>query len=266
MSISGISINTGIRGTDSWLTRFTPNARARMRLFCFPYAGGGAYIFRDWANHLPVTIEVCPMQPPGRGNRLDEEPFTDLDSLTQSVAIALAPYLDKPFAFFGHSMGGMVSFELAHKLRREYGVEPAHLFVSGCRAPQTPYSNPITFDLSEQELIGELRRLKGTPSELLEHPEWVKLMIPTLRADFKICQTYTYSAKPPLSCSITAFGGLHDEDVRQEHLTAWRAHTIASLSLQMLAGDHFFLHTSESTLLQLLSRQLNRLVSISDSR
>ena len=248
--------------TTPWIARFKPNKQAKLNLFCFPYAGGGAAIYRAWANFLPESIEVLAVQPPGRGNRLREAPMTDLSFLLQAIAVEITPYLDKPFAFFGHSMGALTSFELTHKLRAERGLEPAHLFLSGRRAPQIPDDDPAaTYNLPESEFIEELRRLNGTPPEVLGHSELMQLMIPLLRADFQVCQTYSYSVKPPLGCSITAIGGLQDKEVTREHLEAWRCHTSASFSLRMLPGDHFFLHTYESTLLQVISRCLNQIVS-----
>ncbi|WRH68385.1 MAG: thioesterase domain-containing protein [Planktothrix sp. GU0601_MAG3] len=123
---------------NSWVTYPKPNPQAKLRLFCFHYAGGGAVIFRSWADSLPSTVEVCPIELPGRSSRLRETPFTQMEPLIQTLAPAIFPHLNKPFAFFGHSMGGLVSFELAQLLRKEYNQSPLHLFVSGCRAPQIP--------------------------------------------------------------------------------------------------------------------------------
>jgi surfactin synthase thioesterase subunit len=246
---------------DPWFTCFKPDENATCRLFCFPYAGGGALIYRTWLRSLPAGVEGYAAQLPGRGNRLRENAFTNLSSLVDAVATALTRYLDKPFAFFGHSMGALISFELAHKLRMEHGVSPIHMFISGSCAPQSREINRITYGLPDDELIAELRRLNGTPKEVLEHSELVQLMLPLIRADFEVCQTYAYSTKPPLSCPITVFGGLQDNEVTRQRLEGWRAHTTASFSLQMFPGDHFFLHISESSLLQRVSRELNPALS-----
>lgn len=185
--------------TSSWLTCSSPNHQAILRLLCFPYAGGGANIFRTWQDNLPTTVEVCPVQLPGRERRLLEPPFTDLRFLVEAAARALLLYLDRPFAFFGHSMGATISFELARHLRQEKNVKPVHLFVSGRRAPQLPERHASTYDLPGAEFLEELRRLKGTPKEVLEHPELMELMLPLLRADFELIQTYQYSAAHGLS-------------------------------------------------------------------
>lgn len=249
-----------------WRAYSRPNPQARLRLFCFPYAGGEALIFRNWAESLPSSVDVYAVQLPGRGGRMTEPLFTSLPPLIGVTVQALLPHLDKPFAFFGHSMGALISFELARLLSREKGRQPAHLFVSGRRAPQLADKERITYNLPKQEFIEELRRLKGTPDEVIEQPELMEVMLPIVRADFKLCQTYVYSPGPPLSCPITAFGGLEDKEVTREHLEAWREQSSATFSLRMLPGDHFFLRESESMLLTILSRELSRLVSLLDRK
>lgn len=247
--------------TNRWFTCLKPNPRAVLRLLCFPYAGGGTMIYRTWPEHLPDTVEVWAFQPPGRGNRLFEAPFTQIEALVEAAVPTFSLFLDRPFACFGHSLGALISFELAHELREAHGTGPVHLFVSGRRAPQVIDTSPIIYNLPEPEFIEELRKLNGTPDEVLKHPELMELMIPLLRADFEICESYAYAAKPPLECPITAFGGLHDKCVTREAVEAWRDHTVGSFSVRMLRGDHFFLHSSESTLLSILFRELCDVVS-----
>jgi medium-chain acyl-[acyl-carrier-protein] hydrolase len=192
---------------------------------------------------------------------LAEPPFRNLPALIEPLTEAIKPYLDKPFAFFGHSMGALIAFELARKLRGEYGIVPAHLFVSGRHAPQLPDADPITYNLEEAEFIEELRRLNGTPREILENPELMQLMGPALRADFQVCQTYVYTDSSRLRCPITVFGGLKDNDVTREYLQPWRDHTSVSFTLRLLPGDHFFLHSSEATLLRMIAQELYQLIT-----
>ena len=248
------------RSATPWLVGSGSNPNAQLRLFCFPYAGGNALIYRNWAGNLPPSVEVCPVQLPGRGNRLQEPSFTRLVDLVQALNQALFPYFDKPFAFFGHSMGAMIAFELARSLRRDYGLEPMHLFVSGRVAPQIRRQEPITYDLPEPELLEELRRLNGTPKEVLEHPELMQLMLPLIRADFQVVQTYKYSPEPPLSCPISAFGGLQDQGVSRAALEAWREQTAATFIIRMFDGDHFFLHGVQPLFLSILAQELYGLV------
>lgn len=228
-----------------------------MRLFCFPYAGGNASIFRGWAEQLPKYLEVCPVQLPGRGTRTRESPFNSLTPLVEALAQAMPPELEKPFAFFGHSMGAIIGFELARHLRKRGLPEPLHLFASGHKAPQIPEAGPLDYDLPEPEFIEKLRGLNGTPQEVLEHPELMELMLPLLRADFALIQTYVYSPELPLDCPITVLGGTEDRHVSREHLEAWREQTRGSFMLRMLPGDHFFLQTTQSLLLRILADRLS---------
>jgi medium-chain acyl-[acyl-carrier-protein] hydrolase len=247
---------TSAAAFDSWISRGKPRPKTRLRLFCFPYAGAGSLIFRTWPDGLPADVEVCPVQFPGRGTRLTERPFTQLAPLVELLAQALAPFLDKPFAFFGHSLGALVSFELARRVRRQYGLHPARLFVSAGRAPQIPHRAAPIHGLPEREFLAELRRLNGTPGDLLDHEEFMAIMLPLLRADFAVYETYVYSTEPPLSCPISAFGGMQDQRVNESELEAWRAQTDASFSLRMFPGDHFFL--KQPALLRVLSQELAR--------
>jgi medium-chain acyl-[acyl-carrier-protein] hydrolase len=170
--------------------------------------------------------------------------------------------LATPFAFFGHSMGAMISFELARRLRREHDREPIHLFVSGRRAPQLPITEPPTYNLPEPQLIEDLRRLNGTPRAVLENPELLQLVLPLLRTDFEVCQTYTYTPQAPLSCPITVFGGLQDTEAPRESLAAWREQTTSSFTLRMFPGDHFFLHTTQHDMLRIIYEQLSRWIGV----
>ena len=242
-----------------WFANPRPNPEARLHLFCFPYAGGGPQIFRQWPQRLPATVQLYSAQLPGRGARMRERPYTCLSSLVEQLARVIEPYLDRPVAFFGHSLGAVIAFELARQLRRQAGVEPVRLFVSGSPAPQIAKTNAPTHDLPEPELLERLRRLNGTPREVLDHPELVDLMLPLLRADIKMSETYAYAAAPPLGCPISAFGGLSDLEVSREHLAAWREQTAAGFSLQMFEGDHFFIHTAQALLLQAIARELRQL-------
>ncbi len=235
-----------------WITCPRPNPQAQVRLFCFPYAGGGAWSFRSWANELPAAIEVCAVELPGHGARMQEQPLSNVEDLLRSLLPALVPYLDKPFALFGHSMGGLISFEVARWLRRDYQLSPTHLFISGRRAPQIPSSDRPIHNLPEPQLLEKLRELNGTPDTILQNQELMQLVLPILRADFAVIETYTYHPEPPLSCPITVFGGLQDSTATPESLEAWREQTSQPFIRHMFLGDHFFLHPAQAQLLALL--------------
>lgn len=249
---------TTVDKTIPWLAGSRPNRAAKLRLFCFPYAGGGALTYRNWARNLPAQVDVCAVQLPGRGSRLLEPPFTEMEPLVKAILRELRSYLDMPFAFFGHSMGAIISFELARLLRREHAALPVHLFVSGRSAPQVSKPRTSTYGLGNAEFIEELLRLKGTPPEVLNHPDLMQVVMPLLRADFELIETYTYTYEPPLSIPLAAFGGLADLENSRESLAGWRAQTTAEFSLRMLPGDHFYLTSSEELLLSVLARELYR--------
>lgn len=242
--------------SNVWVSCYKPNPQAKLRLFCFPYAGGSGSIFRPWLNYLPSTIELCSIELPGRGKRIANPPFIRLKPLIESLTSVILPNLDKPFAFFGHSMGGIVSFELTRILAREYGIYPVSLLISGCRAPQVPASTPPIHQLPDSDFLEELRRFNGTPQAVLENAELIELMLPTLRADFAVLETYKYVFEPPLNCPIAVFGGLEDKEVSYKDLSAWRSQTGKAFSLLMFEGDHFFIDSVRSLFLASLLQNL----------
>lgn len=258
-----ITPKTNSSAGKSWLAHAKSSAEdASLRLFCFPYAGGAALIYRNWQKQLPPSIEVCPVQLPGRGHRLHEPLFTDIRPLVEAAAEGLVPYMDRPFAFFGHSMGALIAFELARLLRRESSLSPLQLFVSGRSAPQLPITDEPLHNLPEAEFRDGLRRLNGTPHEVLEHEELMEVMSPMLRGDFSVCETYAYSQEAPLDCPITAFGGLADLEVPRERVEAWSEQTNSAFLLRMFPGDHFFINTTQPSLLMALARELLQLVKV----
>ena len=242
----------------SWLAFYKRKPQATLQLFCFPYAGGSALIYRNWAERLPPAVELCLVQLPGRGSRIHESPFKQMQPLVEAAARGLSAFLEKPFAFFGHSMGAVISFELARLLRREHAVEPIHLFISGRTAPHLPDAEAPTYALPEEEFLANLRKLEGTPREVLENPELMKFMQPLLRADFETTQTYIYRAEPPLNCPISVFGGLKDPNTGLEVLEAWRQHTTGTFSAHMFPGNHFFINTESQTILQVIAQKLSQ--------
>lgn len=193
------------------------------------------------------------MELPGRGRRLSEALFTEMNSLTAEMLLHFSGYLDKPFAIFGHSMGALIGFELAKHLRLKYGKSPVHLFLSSHRAPHLSVKDEPFHTLPENEFVGKLQSLNGIPKEVLEHQELMTLMLPILRSDFTLCETYRITAAEFLDCPITAFGGLQDESVPKEDLLPWREYTSSRFSFQQFPGDHFYLIQSQALLIQTIS-------------
>ncbi|HTK07071.1 MAG TPA: alpha/beta fold hydrolase [Ktedonobacteraceae bacterium] len=240
----------------NWFPYVKTKPQACLRMFCFPYAGGGATLFRRWSEQLPATVEVLPVQLPGRENLVKEQAYTSLGQLVAALAPVIQPYCDKPFIFFGHSMGAFVCYELARYLQKEKLATPRHLFISANRAPHLPNPWPLLYDLPEDRFRQELLRLGGTPQEVLENEEVMAVVQPLLRADFTLCETYQYVPGPPLTASISAFGGRGDKSVNAQELNAWRAHTNGIFMCHMFAGNHFFLHAQEAALLTVITQTL----------
>jgi medium-chain acyl-[acyl-carrier-protein] hydrolase len=190
---------------------------------------------------------------PGRENRLREQPCTSLTGLVETLATAMEPDLDRPYAIFGHSMGAWIAYELARELRRRYGRQPVHLFVSGRQAPQIAERQHPIHELPDAVFIAEIqRRYEPMPAAIVQDRELMDLLVPILRADLRLIESYTWTDDAPLDCPISAIGGLHDQRVSLDGLAAWRAHTTASFDLARFAGGHFFLHTARDQLLDLV--------------
>ncbi|MBW4673439.1 MAG: acyltransferase domain-containing protein [Desmonostoc geniculatum HA4340-LM1] len=233
-----------------WIHSKTLNPKAKVRIFCFPYAGAGASVYKDWSSLFPSSIDICPIQLPGRENRWQETPITQLKTLITVFTPLLRPYLDTPFAIFGHSMGALIGFELTQELHRRNWEMPDHLFMSGFCAPQISKPDLPIHKLSEPKFIDALRRFQCTPESVLLHSELMQVFLPILRADFKLLETYFYRQNAALNCPITALGGAADPKVSQQELEQWRQQTISHFSLKLFAGGHLFLNQQANLLAQ----------------
>lgn len=225
---------------NPWVAHGTGRDDAAVRLFCLPFAGGGASVFRTWGELLPDSIDVCPVQFPGREGRAREPYHEDLHELAEALAAGIEPLLDRPYAIYGHSLGGLVGYELAAELER-FGQGPTHLFVGASPAPHLGLRRAPVYHLPDPDLIAWLGALDGTPKQVLEHPWLLKLYLPTLRADLKVFETYLYGRHPALTCPITALAGDADAHVGRADLCAWDEHTIGGFEVVDLPGAHFFL-------------------------
>ena len=239
---------------SSWLVR--TQAHPTRRLFCFPYAGGGASLYRSWSAQSALDCEICPVQLPGRENRFGEPMFTAMDTLVQTLASELQPYLHIPFAFFGHSMGALIAYALTRYLRRSALAQPTHLFLSAQAAPQLPSTRKVLHTLEDQAFIAAIAELGGTPRAVLENQELMHLMLPLLRADFALYESYQYTQESPLDCAMDVFGGLDDHLVPETVLRPWQEQTADTFTLTFFPGDHFFLHQQRSQLLRIITQQL----------
>ena len=242
--------------TKPWVINFESRPNALLRMFCFSYAGGSAHAFGPWAQALPTQLEVLAVQLPGRGARMFEPPYTSLPTLVHDVAIALRPFLNKPFVLFGHSMGAIISFELARYFRARGMQKPLHLFLSGGGAPRHRVREIMRSTLSDEDLIEELRSFNGVSSQILNDTELMRIMLPTIRADFTVCETYAYQPGPPLEIPISAFGGTEDPEVPETQLQLWEEETKENFSMRMFPGGHFYLHSAQALTLQVLLKDL----------
>ncbi|MGZ3237415.1 MAG: thioesterase II family protein [Burkholderiaceae bacterium] len=234
-----------------------PVANPRLRLFCFPYAGGSAAIYHQWPSHVSTDIELLAIQYPGRATRLREPLRKNLNLLLDDIEQAITPLLNKPFAFFGHSMGATVAYELTRRLYAGQKPLPMHLFFSGRSAPHLPAVKPPVHNLPDKEFLESMRNLNGTPAELLEHSELMELMLPIIRTDFQLLETWEHQASPPFNIPVSVFGGLADDGVPLENLDAWAACTTGKMKRHMFPGDHFFLHQQYPAMLNIINRALS---------
>lgn len=233
-----------------WIKIFHPCPQPRLRLFCFHPSASGASLFRLWSKYLPSDIEVCAIQLPGRETRIKEPLITQWDDLLPPLTQTLKPLIiEYPFVFFGHSLGALICFEIARKLRKQKLPTPECLLISGRRAPQIPIDNPL-HQASNQILISTLREYGGTPEAVLQNQDLMELFLPILRADFTLNEKYIYSSEISLEIPIFAFRGENDIAVNLEKLSGWEEHTFSSFDLHEFPGGHMFFQQEPKTLIE----------------
>lgn len=242
--------------SNAWFPPSPERRDSAVRLFCFPFAGGGAAFFRGWTIALGPAVTVTPIVLPGRENRLNETPVECFESLANRIQEALTAHLDAPFAFFGHSMGAALAFEVARRLRRDRQPLPSALMVSGARAPQFRRGHVPPPDPSDAQLIEQLRSVQPPGSALLEKPSLLRLFLPALRADTKAYRGYVYHDEAPLPVPIFAYGGKEDPQVSAGHLDGWREQTTERFSTRMFPGGHFYLRSNALLFLPAMNEDL----------
>lgn len=244
---------------DPWFPALALRPGASVRIFSFPHAGGGTAAFHGWSDRLPEVFSVSPVRLPGRESRTSEAPHRDMATLVEAIGGAIQEHTRTPFVFFGHSMGAGVAFELSRWLRRRGLPMPLALCVSGARAPQYRRNWTPPAELSDDELLQELRKRDGISPEVLGNEELMRVLLPPLKADTLLYQRWSYTEDDPLPCPINAYGGAEDENVTREHLEAWREQTCASFALRIFPGGHFYLRRQQSEFLDALGRDLDDL-------
>lgn len=240
-----------------WLPVHPPQTPG-IRLFCFPHAGAGSLAYREWGRLLPPAIQVLPVLPPGRETRLREASYTSIEPYVEDLATALAPELRAPYALFGHSLGALVAFELARRLRAGRLAAPVHLFVSGRIAPQLTEHRRILHRLPSGDLAKELAALGGIPGHIDLGDHRLSHLLAALRADLTVNEMYAFATEPALGTAVTALGGTTDPRVNEGQLAAWHTQTSGPFALRTYRGGHFYLteHEHRSALLSLIVRTL----------
>ena len=244
--------------TTPWLMPFSREQNGRIRLFFFPHAGGGASTFFQWSKLLPEGVTSYAVQLPGRETRLRDTLHRRIDTVVQSLAQALPPFLERPYVFWGHSMGALLSYEVAQRLQQLGLPLPQRLIVSGMNAPHVPYADPHIHHLPEAEFVSALEELNGTSPAILQNAELRSLVLPMLRADFQMVESYAYQEAAPLTCPITILDAVEDEKTDEAGLQEWQKQSTELLELFTFSGNHFFLYDHQPKLVNTLGNLLMR--------
>lgn len=253
-----ISSDEKLQNGARWISPQNRMEGSRIRLFCLPHAGSGTAAYNRWKRMLPPFVEICPILLPGRESRFAEAPLTSSAVLHHEMLDTMVEWVDKPYAIFGHSMGALLAFELAQRIRERGLPEPSQLFLSGRIAVHLPLPGRPIHKLPEEEFLAELaRRYDGLPRELLADRDMLEIYLPILRADFTLLETYEFRRRKPMDCPITVFAGTEDRSVNLEALMLWREHTSSEFEAHRLPGGHFYLAgESRAGLLSLLRERL----------
>ncbi len=244
-----------------WIIQANATPHAKLNLFCFPYAGGGASTYRTWTNVLGSDVNIYAIQLPGHENRFRERPFTSWQPVIDEVKQEISPLLDKPFALFGYSLGAILAYELAHVVQTEYGKTPEALFVAARVAPTVKDKrDPPMHQLPDAAFVEQLSKFDGTPQRILQDKEFMELVLPVLRADFQINENYLYTNHQPLTCQISAFRGAQDDLMTYEDVTEWQKETTGQFTLRTLPNGHFFIHNAKDLFLQVLQHDIRKVL------
>ncbi|SFD15750.1 thioesterase II family protein [Pseudoalteromonas denitrificans] len=245
---------------SKWFVIPKHNPQADIRLICFPYAGGSSSIYTSWVNSLPENVELIIMQAPGRSNRMFETPIDKMDILADNLLAEIPTLLNKPYVLFGHSLGSRVCFELILRLNKLGLQLPLHFIASGSSGPQKERHN-ISYNLPESEFISKLRTMNGTPEELLKNKELMSLLLPMLRADFEIAETFQYTGNALFNISLSIFGGEDDTDVTNDDLYLWQQFFKPKAKTTKFPGGHFFINSHKELVLEKVNKVLSMYIN-----
>lgn len=242
----------------SLLFRAAPKSDAKVRVFCFPFAGGSVSTYMPWLKLLHADAELIAIQLPGRGNRLLDIPYADIDLLVADLFAEIKPFLDRPYIFFGHSMGAKIAFDLATQFHRNHLPLPVKFIVSGSAAPFKSRKSAAVHALSDADFIRRLSELNGTPDKVLNNKELMGYLLPALRADFRMTETYLREDNCVLPTAVVIYGGERDEAIPQEDLLAWVDVFEKTEETYLYPGGHFFLNEHAEDIVARINRMISR--------
>jgi len=246
---------------NKWLVSYQESDDANLTLFCFPYAGGNAAVFKSWINYLPKTVNLFAIELPGHGTRLSEKPIDNFKALIEDITKAALPLLSKPYVVFGHSMGAIFAFEFIRHLRKQEKSIPMHMFLSAQEGARFKHNNP-KYLLPNHEFIEYLRKKSGTSEKILASKELMDCLLPMLRLDHKFSETYhlDYQEESPLNCPITVFSGL-DDDIKEDALKIWSSETQSQFEIEYFPGGHFFFRQQEKAVISVILKKIEKYIN-----
>jgi surfactin synthase thioesterase subunit len=227
-----------------------------INLFCFPFAGGNRYSYREYEQHAPPHLKIIPMEYPGRGARVKEPFILDMDVLVDKLYHEMRSSIgDDDYALYGHSMGGLVAFFLSKKLIANHYKPPLHIFVTGTSGPGSFAGHSKKYLLEKKAFIEEIKKLEGCPEEILQHDELLDYFEPILRADFQVSETFSYTQEQPIEVPMTVITGT-EEDMDIEDISLWQQETTHPVEFRKLPGKHFFIFKYPQEIMEVISKKI----------
>jgi medium-chain acyl-[acyl-carrier-protein] hydrolase len=235
-----------------------PRSSAQLRLFCFPFGGGGASMYHDWSRVMGDKIEVCALQLPGRETRYGEPMGKNIEDVVQSIVAALQDYQDLPYAFFGYSLGSLLAFEVSRELRRQNLQVPLHLYIAALGAPHLPPPHPPISYLDNEAFVKKVEYYYQPQGEAWENRELREFLLPVLRGDIALYESYSYQESGPLTCPIDVFAGDSDRATPEESTRYWSTQSEGETVHHLFPGGHFFIDGSLDEIRNLVLDSLNQ--------
>lgn len=239
---------------NPWYLEYKKNPKAAIRLFCFHHSGGGASAYYPWVESLSPYIEMISIQLPGREDRFTEPLINSLRDILDALTEGFHLYTEKPFFVFGHSLGGLIAFELVKSIYQRYSLYPQHIIISAAKAPHMPFRMKTLSSLENKILKEELKIYNGIDEGILNNDELLDLFLPIIRNDFSISERYYSTDVVSLPCDILHLSGDLDVSVNEEEIQAWKAYTAGKFEHISFQGGHFFLKNHQKNIIKLINQ------------